>query len=210
MIKVENVSAVLGGQSILDNISFTVNDRNAFAITGGLSGTGATGAGGAVTITGGSSQATNGNGGNINLVPGTNAGTGVPGEVTVNSVAGIYEVAYTAPLMTTAVPASGTAQPIYIATRACRLKAAYFCVVTHGTSEAFTLTKDASTAAPGAGTAMLTAPIATAANNTPIAGVLSSTVATVTLAAGDRISFKTSGTIGTAAGLTITMLMVPV
>jgi hypothetical protein len=134
----------------------------------------------------------------------------VAGEILVNSVAGTFELTYTAPLMTTVVPATGTAQPIYIATRAVRVKAVRYCVVTHGTSEAFTLTKDSSTTAPGAGTSIQTAPIATAANNTPIAGVLVTTAATVTLAAGDRLSFLTSGTIGSAAGLTITVLMVPV
>jgi predicted RecA/RadA family phage recombinase len=122
--------------------------------------------------------------------------TGIPGEVQVNSVAGTFEVTYTAPLMTTAVPASGTAQPIYIATRAMRLKKAYCSVVTHGTSETIQLTKDASAAAPGAGTAMLAAVMTPAANNTPVTQAASSTIATATLAAGDRISFLTGGTIG--------------
>jgi predicted RecA/RadA family phage recombinase len=165
--------------------------------------------GAAVTITAGNGAGGTNSGGNINLVPGTAVSTGIPGEVQVNSVAGTFEVTYTAPLMTTAVPASGTAQPIYIATRAMRLKKAYCSVVTHGTSETIQLTKDASAAAPGAGTAMLAAVMTPAANNTPVTQAASSTIATATLAAGDRISFLTGGTIGAAAGLTITMLFVP-
>jgi hypothetical protein len=168
------------------------------------------GNGPAVTITAGSGAGGTNAGGDINLVPGAAVSTGIPGEVKVNSVAGTYELTYTSPLMTTVVPASGTAQPIYIATRACRLKGARMSVVTHGTSETIQLTKDASGTAPGGGTAMLTAAMAPAANNTPVSGTPSSTITTVTLAAGDRISFLTGGVIGTAAGLTITMLMVPV
>ncbi len=168
------------------------------------------GNGSAATISGGNGAGGTASGGNVNLVPGTAVSTGIPGEVTVNSVAGTFEVSYTAPLMTTAVPATGTAQPIYIATRAVRLKRAYCSVVTHGTSETISLTKDASAAAPGAGTAMLAAVMTPAANNTPVTQAASSTIATATLAAGDRISFLTGGTIGSAAGLTITMLLVPV
>lgn len=165
--------------------------------------------GASVTITAGNGAGGTNSGGNVNLVPGTAVSTGTPGEVLVNSVAGTFEVTYTAPLMTTAVPATGTAQPIYIATRAMRLKKAYCSVVTHGTSETISLTKDASTAAPGAGTAMLAAVMTPAASNTPVTQAASATVATATLAAGDRISFLTGGTIGAAAGLTITMLLVP-
>lgn len=168
------------------------------------------GNGSAVTITAGNGAGGTATGGNINLVPGTAVSTGAPGEITVNSVAGTFEVSYTSPLMTTAVPATGTAQPIYIATRAVRLKKAYCSVVTHGTSETISLTKDASGGAPGSGTAMLTAVMTPAASNTPVTQAASATIATATLAAGDRISFLTGGTIGTAAGLTITMLFVPV
>ncbi len=167
------------------------------------------GNGSAMTLTAGNGAGGTASGGNINLVPGTAVSTGTPGELTVNSVAGTVEVTYTAPLMTTAVPSTGTAQPIYIATRAMRLKKAYCSVVTHGTSETISLTKDASAAAPGAGTAMLAAVMTPAANNTPVTQAASSTIATATLAAGDRISFLTGGTIGSAAGLTITMLLVP-
>jgi hypothetical protein len=129
--------------------------------------------------------------------------------VLVNSVSGFFDVQYNAPLMTTAVPASGTAQPIFMADRAYRVKAARACVVTHGTSEGFTITKDVSGTAPGGGTALLTTPILTTVANTPVAGTLISTVATLTLAAGDRLSFLTSGTIGSAAGLTMSVLLEP-
>jgi hypothetical protein len=184
----------------------------AVAITAGAGGNGTTsGAAGSVTITAGAAG-TGGNvaGGTINLVPGAAVGTGLGGEVQVNSVAGTFEITYTAPLMTTAVPASGTAQPIYIATRAMRLKKAYCSLVTFNSSPTISLTKDSSGTAPGGGTAMLASVMSPAANNTPVTQAASSTVATATLAAGDRISFLTGGTIGTSAGLTITMLLTPV
>ncbi len=168
------------------------------------------GNGSAVTITGGNGAGGTASGGNVNLVPGTAVSTGTPGEVLVNGVAGTFEVTYTSPLMTTAVPASGTAQPFYIATRAVRVKKAYCSVVTHGTSETIAITKDASAGAPGSGTNVLAAVMTPAANNTPVTQAASATIATCTLAAGDRLSFLTAGTIGSAAGLTITVLLVPV
>ncbi len=216
-------SAAGGAASVIGGAGGATGAGGAITITSGAGGSssGAQGAiniacgaatsanGAAVTITAGNGAGGTNAGGNINLVPGTAVSTGIPGEVQVNSIAGTFEVTYTAPLMTTAVPASGTAQPIYIATRAMRLKKAYCSVVTHGTSETISLTKDASAAAPGAGTAMLAAVMTPAANNTPVTQAASSTIATATLAAGDRISFLTGGTIGSAAGLTITMLFVP-
>lgn len=194
-------------------ITITSGAAGATGVAGVVSitvGAATAGNGSAMTLTGGNGAGGTASGGNINLVPGTAVSTGVPGEVTVNSVAGTFEVSYTSPLMTTAVPATGTAQPIYVATRAMRLKKAYCSVVTHGTSETISLTKDASGAAPGAGTAMLAAVMTPAVSNTPVTQAASSTIAIATLAAGDRISFLTGGTIGTAAGLTITLLLVPV
>ncbi len=216
-------SAAGGAAGLIGGAGGATGAGGAITITSGAGGSssGAAGAvniavgsatsanGAAVTITAGNGAGGTNAGGNINLIPGTAVSTGIPGEFKINSVAGTFEVTYTAPLMTTAVPASGTAQPIYIATRAMRLKAAYCSVVTHGTSETISLTKDASGAAPGAGTAMLAAVMTPAASNTPVTQAASSTIATATLAAGDRISFLTGGTIGAAAGLTITMLLVP-
>lgn len=194
-------------------ITITSGAAGATGVAGAVNisvGAATAGAGSAVTITGGNGAGGTAAGGNINLVPGTAVSTGIPGELKVNSVAGTCEVTYTSPLMTTVVPATGTAQPFYVATRAMRVKKAYCSEVTHGTSETIDIIKDPTGGAVGAGTSVLTAPMDPhAASNTPVAGTVVATIATVTLAAGDRLSFLTGGTIGAAAGLTITVLLVP-
>jgi hypothetical protein len=57
------------------------------AVGGATAGNGA-----AMTLTGGNGAGGTASGGNINLVPGTAVSTGAPGELTVNSVAGTFEV----------------------------------------------------------------------------------------------------------------------
>lgn len=69
-----------------------------------------------------------------------------------------------------------------------------------------TLTKDTGTTAPGAGTALLTAPIAvTAVANTVTPGTLIATTASLTLAVGDRLSVLFAGTLTTLAGVVVTV-----
>jgi hypothetical protein len=81
---------------------------------------------------------------------------------------------------------------------------------TFGTSETFTFTKEHTTDAPGGGTAVCTGALAMAVSNTRVAGVMSSTIADITLAAGDRLSFTIGGTVGAAKGLIVSALLVPV
>jgi hypothetical protein len=170
----------------------------------------ATGANGAsVTVTAGSGNGGTNGGGNINFIPGAAVATGIPGEVQINSAAGLFSCNYISPLPTTVVPASGTSQRFFIAERAYRIKKAYASVVTHGTSETFDITKDTSGTAPGGGTSVLAAVLTTAVANTPVTQNASATIANATLAAGDSLGFKTGGTIGSAAGLQINVLMVP-
>jgi hypothetical protein len=212
-----------GAASLIGGLGTGTGAGGAITITSGAAGStgvagavnisvgGATaGVGSALTLTAGNGAGGTNGGGIINLIPGTAVSTGTPGEVQVNSAAGLFDVQYNSPLMTTVVPATGTAQPIFLATRAYRVKGCKFAVVTHGTSEAFTITKDPSGTAPGAGTALLSAPIATTVANTVVSGTLIATIATLTMAAGDRLSFLTSGTIGAAAGLSCSVLLVPV
>ena len=99
---------------------------------------------------------------------------------------------------------------VFVANRACRLRALRVCAETHGTSETFTFTKDASGGTAGAGTAVLTGAVTIAASKTPVAGTLSATIASITFAAGDRLSFTVGGTVGAAAGITVSALFVPV
>ena len=84
--------------------------------------------------------------------------------------------------------------------------------VTVGTSETFTFHKDASGTAAGGGTAILTGAITLGgtSNNTPVAGTLSGTLATIAMAAGDSLSFTVGGTVGSAAGLNVSVLLVPI
>jgi hypothetical protein len=49
-----------------------------------------------------------------------------------------------------------------------------------------------------------------AVSNTRVSGTLSSTLATIALAAGDRISFTLGGTVGSAAGATVAVGLVPI
>jgi hypothetical protein len=145
-------------------------------------------------------------------VPGAPVSTGTPGEIVVNSVAGIFEAGWSQPLSTTACPASASVVTFFQANRAYRVKAVRVRLSTVGTSETFTFHKNPSGTAAGAGTAILTGAITTGgtSNNVPVAGTLSSTVATVTLAAGDSLSFTVGGTVGSAAGVQISALLVPV
>lgn len=73
-----------------------------------------------------------------------------------------------------------------------------------------TVTKDTGTSAPGAGTPLLTSTIAcTAVANTVTAGTLISNPATLTLAAGDRLSVLFAGTLTTLAGVVVTVQLLP-
>jgi hypothetical protein len=170
------------------------------------------GNGSAITITGGNGAGGTASGGDINLVPGTAVSTGTPGELKVNSAAGLMEVCWFQPLSTTACPASAAVVTFFMANRAYRVKAIRVRESTVGTSEAFTFHKNPSGTAAGAGTALLTGAVTLGGttNNTPVAGTMSSTIATVTLAAGDSLSFTVSGTVGSAAGLQVSALLVPV
>lgn len=167
------------------------------------------GAGTALTVTSGSGVGGTAAGGNINLVPGAAVSTGTPGEVVVNGVAGITEVNWFQPLSSTACPASAAVGNIFIANRAYRIKGVRASLVLQGTSVTVNITKESGTTAPGAGTTILTGNMSLAVSNTVVTGTLVSTVATLLMAAGDRLSFTIGGTVGAATGLTMTVLLVP-
>ena len=122
------------------------------------------------------------------------------------------EVGWSQPLSTTACPASSAIVSFFTANRAYRIKAVRCKEVTVGTSETFTFHKDASGTAAGGGTAILTGAITLGgtSNNTPVAGTLSGTLATIAMAAGDSLSFTVGGTVGSAAGLNVSVLLVPI
>lgn len=214
--------ACVGGSVAGSSGSMTVRTGNntgsfdcgTLALTGGSA---TSGIGGAVTITAGNSggaaganvTVTAGNGttgtlagGNVNLVPGTASTTGVPGEVQVNGNSGTMHI----PVALTATDVTRT---VFIATRPCRLKAVSTIFGTASSSGTLQLSKDTGTTAAGAGTALLTGTIALSGTaNTVSTGTLSSTVATITLATGDRIAIVIAGTmtglVGGFATITVT------
>lgn len=195
-------------------ITITSGAAGATGVAGAVNisvGAATAGAGSNLTITGGNGAGGTAAGGNVNLVPGTAVSTGTPGEIQVNSAAGLYEADWFQPLSTTATPSTGSIVPFFIANRAYRVKAVRVKEVTVGTSETLTFHKDPSGTAAGSGTAILTGAITLggSSNNVPIAGSLVTTVASLTMAAGDSLSFTIGGTVGSAAGLGISVMLVP-
>lgn len=168
------------------------------------------GAGSAMTLSAGAGAGGTAAGGHLNLVPGAAVSTGTPGELQVNGVAGTMEVSWYQPLSSTAAPVTASVGNIVIANRAYRIKGIRGSLVLQGTSLTVNVTKESGTTAPGAGTAVISAPMALAVSNTVVSGAMVATVATVTMAAGDRLSFTIGGTVGAATGLTITAMLVPV
>lgn len=101
--------------------------------------------------------------------------------------------------------------PFFIADQAYKVVAVTYVNKTActGTGTA-TVTKDTGTTAPGAGTAILTGTFDTTTTaNTVLNGTMVATLATVTLAAGDRLSIKFAGTLTTLAGVVVTVTMIP-
>lgn len=192
------------------------------SITGGPGG-GTSGTGGAANVTAGSPTSGNGSnvtltassgaggtnaGGNVNAIPGAAVSTGIPGEFQINSVAGTFEASWQQ-YLGASVPVSGTSYPFFLADRAYRVKVASV-YQSSAVSPTVDIVKDTGTTAPGAGTTILTGAISFGAANTRVVGTLSSTVATLTLAAGDRLSAKWGGTVGSLTGGLISVLLVPV
>lgn len=194
-------------------ITITSGAAGATGVAGAVNisvGAATAGNGSAVTITGGNGAGGTNSGGNINLVPGTAVSTGTPGEIQVNSSAGLFEAIWSSGISTAAIPASGSVVTMFMADRAYRVKYVSVIEATFGTSETYTFKKDTGTTAPGGGTAICTGAVTPAVSNTRVTGTLSGTVATITLAAGDRLSFTIGGTVGSAAGATVAIGLVPV
>lgn len=106
-------------------------------------------------------------------------------------------------------------QAVFTATQACRLVAVAEVHATAGNDAGavnLQVTKDTGTAAPGAGTDLLTNNTNAGFNlkgtaNTVQNGTLTPTDADVTLAAGDRLSLDFAGTLTTLAGVQVTLTL---
>jgi hypothetical protein len=157
-----------------------------------------------VTITGGNGAGGTASGGNVNLVPGTAVSTGTPGEVQVNGNSGLMNI----PVAFTATDAT---RHVFICTRAMRLKACSSVFTTASTSGTWTVEKLTGTTAPGSGTALLTGTVALSGSaNTVANGTLIGTVASLTFAAGDRVSIVIAGTMTNLVGGIGTITLTPV
>lgn len=167
------------------------------------------GNGSAVNIQGGAGAGGTASGGNIDLSPGAAVSTGIPGEVTVATVAGLFDATWQQ-YLPAAVPVSGQSYTFFVANRAYRVKAASIICSSAGTVPTCDVTKDTGTTGPGAGTSVLTGAMTFSGSaNTRVTGTVSGTIATVTLAAGDRLAAKFAGTVGAITGAMLNVTLVP-
>lgn len=161
------------------------------------------GNGSAITITSGNGAGGTNSGGNINLIPGTAVSTGTPGEFQVATDSGIIH-------HSEALTATDATRTVFVATRSCRFKGVKEVHSTASTSGTLQIEKCTSTTAPGSGTVLLTGTMSLAGTaNTVVSGTLISTVASLTLAAGDRLSIVIAGTMTNLAGGRVTLMLTP-
>jgi hypothetical protein len=199
-----STSGTGGAVSFVGGASPTSGNGGAVNITGGAATT--SGVGGNVVVTAGASAGGSNAGGSINLVPTAAVSTGIPGKVQVNGDACLIPATY----YFTGSPAA-TNQVFFIATRA--------MIVTNisqvhstaaGGASTLDVTKDTTTGAPASGTALgQSAFNLNATANTVQNATLSATIATITLAAGDRLAVKYNNTIQSSAGVVVTACMAP-
>lgn len=106
---------------------------------------------------------------------------------------------------------AATDRTIFTATQGCKVIA---CSEVHGVAaggaSALQLSKETGTSAPGAGTDLLTSTgfDLNATANTVQTGTLIATAATLTLAAGDRLSLDWANAIQSSAGINVTVTLV--
>jgi len=217
-------SAAGGAASMVGGAGGATGEGGAITITSGAGGatSGAAGAvniacgttttsgnGPAVTITSGSGAGGTNSGGNVNLIPGAAVSTGTPGELQVNSTAGMFETGWVQNLAAS-VPVSAQVNTVFMATRAYRVKGASIICSSTSTVPTVDIKKETGTTAPGSGTTILTGVMTFSATaNTRVTGTLVSTVATLTMAAGDRLSVTWGGTVGSITGAVVTISLVP-
>jgi collagen type VII alpha len=205
-----------GAASLIGGLGTGTGAGGAITITSGAAGaTGVAGAiniavgaatsgnGSAITITGGNGAGGTNAGGNVNLVGGTAVSTGTPGEVQVNGDSGLIQISE-------ALTATDATRTVFIATRACRFKGVKAVFSTASTSGTLQVEKCTGTTAPGSGTSLLTGTVSLSGTaNTVVSGTLIATVASLTLAAGDRLSIVIAGTMTNLAGGRVTLSVAP-
>lgn len=204
------LTGVGGGITITSGVGgATSGAAGAVAITAAT----ATSANGAsVTITAGAGAGGTNAGGSVNLVPGAAVSTGIPGTV---QIAGDNNLTCASFVMYGA-PAAATDTVFFIANRSYLVTSVReIHAVAAGGASALQLVKDTGTDAPGAGTDLLTNNTNTgfdlaATANTIQTGTLTATIATKTLAAGNRLSVDFANAIQSTSGVTVTACMAPI
>lgn len=198
-----NGSGAGGAAQVTGGAAGATGTGGAVTIAGGAA---AAGVGGAVTISAGASAGGTNGGGVVNLVPGAAVSTGAPGTVQVNGNANLMCASYvmnTTPAATDAV--------FYVATRPLMLvTVSQVHSVAAGGTSTLQVTKDSTTAAPGAGTDMLTAAFnLNATANTVQVGSITTVVADKTFAAGDRLAVDYADAVQSSVGVVITACFAP-
>ncbi len=112
---------------------------------------------------------------------------------------------------TAAAPTTAVDQVFFIATRSMRvISCSEVHSVAAGGTSTLQVVKDTSTDAPGAGTDLLSTAFNLAATaNTTQAGTLTGTVASVTMAAGDRLAVDFANAIQSSVGVVVTCMLTP-
>lgn len=198
-----------GAVAIAGGASPTSGNGGAVTVTGGAATT--SGTGGDVTVTAGASAGGTNTGGSVNLVPTAAAGGGIPGTLQVNGSAALVCPSY----YFTGTPAA-TDQVFFIATRSYYvISASEIHSAAAGGASVLQVTKDTGTDAPGAGTDLLTNNTNTgfdlsATANTVQVGTLTATVATKTLATGNRLAVDFANSIQSSAGVVVTVCLAPI
>lgn len=170
-------------------------------------GSATSGNGAAVTISAGNGAGGTNAGGDVNLVPGDAVSTGAPGTFKVNGDANVIYATY----YFTGTPAA-TDQVFFLATRPMMVVSmSEVHAVAAGGVSTLTVIKDTGTAAPGAGTSLHQSGSfdLNGTANTVQNGTVSTTVATKTLAAGNRLAVKFANLIQSSAGIVVSVGLTP-
>lgn len=171
----------------------------------------ATSTGGSVTITAAAGSGGTSTGGSVNLVPGAAVSTGIPGTIKINGDNSLVCPTF----FTIGAPAAATDTVFFVANRSYLVVSAREVhAVAAGGASVLQVTKDTSTNAPGAGTDLLTNNTNTgfdlaATANTVQTGTLITTIATLTLAAGDRLAVDFAQAIQSSSGIAVTVCLAP-
>lgn len=204
---VAGLAAAAGGSLAINGGAGSSTTGGAVTITAGAA---TSGAGAAVTITAGAAAGGTNAGGDVNLVPTAAVSTGTPGEVKVNSARGFFDAIWMQ-YLPASVPVTGTSYTFFMANRAYRVVAASIICSSASTVPTIDVFKDTGTNAPGAGATVLTGVMQFSATaNTRVTGTPSATVSATNLAAGDRLSMKVGGTVGSITGAILTVTLVPI